>query len=359
MPNERQASAWLLGLGVALLAGCNDMVDQPKQTAYGPQVGPASEPSGMVEFKSQPLEAPPLTLRTAQHAARNATASIARPAMRKLGDGQGMIVQRGFPPPPSFHIDRLRQAPPQYFYDVITEGHGAMYSFADKVEPQDRWAIAAYIRALQRQSKCVAGHACCRAAPEIAMTAVGVERGAWLAGGLGLLGSVLGWMLAPALFPHAWLAAFVCWIGWPLGSMALILIHSLTGGRWGFSIRPQLASGVATVPLAVPALLPVLLLLDALYPWMNADLAARLDNHFYLNAPFFYARCLVYLVIWIGLGFLVRRALRQRESRAAAVPHGADRIDPAHADGDLRGDRFHSVLGSALQLQHLRDAGGE
>jgi hypothetical protein len=143
------------------------------------------------------------------------------------------------------------------------------------------------------------------------MTAVGVERGAWLAGGLGLLGSVLGWMLAPALFPHAWLAAFVCWIGWPLGSMGLILIHSLTGGRWGFSIRPQLASGVATVPLAVPAFLPVLLLLDALYPWMHADLAARLDNHFYLNAPFFYARCLVYLIIWIGLGFLVRRALRQ------------------------------------------------
>ncbi len=143
------------------------------------------------------------------------------------------------------------------------------------------------------------------------MMARGAERSAWIVGGLGLLGSIVGWIVAPALFPHAWLAAFVCWIGWPLGSMALILIHALTGGRWGFSIRPQLASGIATVPLALPALLPVLLLLNALYPWMHADPASRLDNRFYLNAPFFYARCLVYLIIWVGLGALVRRALHQ------------------------------------------------
>lgn len=140
--------AWLLGLGLALLAGCNDMVDQPKQTAYGPQVGPASEPSGMVEFKSQPLKAPPLTLELLARGQERYRIYCA-PCHAEVGGGQGMIVQRGFPPPPSLHIDRLRQAPPQYFYDVITEGHGAMYSFADRVEPQDRWAIAAYIRALQ------------------------------------------------------------------------------------------------------------------------------------------------------------------------------------------------------------------
>jgi mono/diheme cytochrome c family protein len=61
-----------------------------------------------------------------------------------------MIVERGFPTPPSYHIDRLRQAPVQHFYDVITNGYGAMYSFAERVKPADRWAIAAYIRALQR-----------------------------------------------------------------------------------------------------------------------------------------------------------------------------------------------------------------
>jgi mono/diheme cytochrome c family protein len=67
----------------------------------------------------------------------------------RTGEGNGMIVHRGFPAPPSYHIDRLRQAPPGYFFDVITRGYGVMYSYAARVEPADRWAIAAYIRALQ------------------------------------------------------------------------------------------------------------------------------------------------------------------------------------------------------------------
>jgi mono/diheme cytochrome c family protein len=65
------------------------------------------------------------------------------------GYGQGIVPSRGFPHPPSYHIDRLRQASSSYFVDVITHGHGAMYSYADRVTPADRWAIAAYIRALQ------------------------------------------------------------------------------------------------------------------------------------------------------------------------------------------------------------------
>jgi hypothetical protein len=65
------------------------------------------------------------------------------------GGGHGMIVERGFPPPPSFHIDRLRNAPAGHFFDVITNGLGSMYPYATRVEPEDRWRIAAYIRALQ------------------------------------------------------------------------------------------------------------------------------------------------------------------------------------------------------------------
>lgn len=65
------------------------------------------------------------------------------------GYGDGMIVRRGFRKPTSFHIDRLREAPPGHFFDVITNGFGAMYSYASRVKPRDRWAIAAYIRALQ------------------------------------------------------------------------------------------------------------------------------------------------------------------------------------------------------------------
>ncbi len=71
------------------------------------------------------------------------------PCHSRLGDGSGMIVQRGFRPPPSYHTDRLRKAPLGYFYDVITNGFGAMPEYASQVPPGDRWAIVAYIRALQ------------------------------------------------------------------------------------------------------------------------------------------------------------------------------------------------------------------
>jgi hypothetical protein len=71
------------------------------------------------------------------------------PCHDQLGTGQGMIVQRGFSRPPSYHIDRLRQAPLGHFVDVMTLGFGAMYSYAYRVPPRERWAIAAYIRVLQ------------------------------------------------------------------------------------------------------------------------------------------------------------------------------------------------------------------
>ena len=67
----------------------------------------------------------------------------------RTGSGNGMIVQRGFPQPPSFQTDRLRNAPIGHFYDVMTNGYGNMYSYATRVDSEDRWAIAAYIRALQ------------------------------------------------------------------------------------------------------------------------------------------------------------------------------------------------------------------
>ena len=65
------------------------------------------------------------------------------------GDGNGVIVQKGFPQPTSFHVDRLRTAPVGYFYSAITNGFGRMFSYASRVPPEDRWAITAYIRALQ------------------------------------------------------------------------------------------------------------------------------------------------------------------------------------------------------------------
>jgi cytochrome c553 len=71
------------------------------------------------------------------------------PCHSRIGDGTGMIVKRGFPPPPDYAIRRLRDAPVGHFFDVMTNGYGAMYSYASRVQPEDRWAIAAYIRVLQ------------------------------------------------------------------------------------------------------------------------------------------------------------------------------------------------------------------
>jgi Cytochrome C oxidase, cbb3-type, subunit III len=71
------------------------------------------------------------------------------PCHSRLGDGRGMIVQRGFRAPPSYHTERLRNAPLGYFFDVMTEGFGAMPEYASQIPAGDRWAIVAYIRALQ------------------------------------------------------------------------------------------------------------------------------------------------------------------------------------------------------------------
>lgn len=71
------------------------------------------------------------------------------PCHSPVGDGDGWIARRGFPHPPSYHSERLRQAPDRHFFDVISNGYGIMYSYADRVELADRWAIVAYIRALQ------------------------------------------------------------------------------------------------------------------------------------------------------------------------------------------------------------------
>ncbi|MEQ1572822.1 MAG: cytochrome c [Vicinamibacterales bacterium] len=71
------------------------------------------------------------------------------PCHSRTGEGNGMIVQRGFRQPPSFHDERLRNAPVGYFFDVMTHGFGAMQDYAAQVPVADRWAIAAYVRALQ------------------------------------------------------------------------------------------------------------------------------------------------------------------------------------------------------------------
>lgn len=82
------------------------------------------------------------------------------PCHGRLGNGQGMIAQRGFAlrrPVGNYHTDRLRKMPAGYYYDVITQGYGTMYGYASRIEPQDRWAIVAYVKALQLSQNVPAG----------------------------------------------------------------------------------------------------------------------------------------------------------------------------------------------------------
>ena len=131
------------------LAACGDMTDQPRQRGYAPAAAPARLPAGTVEYQDKPVVAPPVTLALIERGQARFRI-YCTPCHSELGDGNGVIVQRGFPRPSSYHAERLLHAPVQHFYVVITDGHGAMYPFADRVAPADRWAIAAYIRALQR-----------------------------------------------------------------------------------------------------------------------------------------------------------------------------------------------------------------
>jgi mono/diheme cytochrome c family protein len=148
------------GVALVLLAltSC-EMADQPRYGEYQPS---ALFPDGAS------LQAPPDGTLAQDTPARAATLAERPPMTADLlsrgrerfgiyctpchgvaGDGDGVVPSRGFPHPPSYAEPRLVAAHSAYLVDVITNGHGAMYPYADRVSPADRWAIAAYIRALQ------------------------------------------------------------------------------------------------------------------------------------------------------------------------------------------------------------------
>lgn len=155
-----------------LALGCRrDMFDQPKQKTLSRsdffEDGAAARPppegavphamtgvdhgypvSNKAPAKGAAEGPPPRTMETLQRG-RERFEIFCSPCHGLGGAGDGMIVQRGYKRPPSFHIDRLRAAPPGYFVGVITNGFGVMPSYAVQVPPSDRWAIAAYIDALQ------------------------------------------------------------------------------------------------------------------------------------------------------------------------------------------------------------------
>ena len=161
-----------LALAVTALAGCRqDMHNQPKYRGLRPSTffadGSSARPlvegtvargtlqedeafftgkiGGKVDVKELPFPVDQAVLDRGQERYN----IYCTPCHDRTGGGNGMVVQRGYRQPPSFHIDRLRQADAGHFFDVMTNGFGAMPDYKAQIDARDRWAIVAYIRALQ------------------------------------------------------------------------------------------------------------------------------------------------------------------------------------------------------------------
>lgn len=163
---------------LALFSACTDMYDQPKYRPLRSSKQYADGSSrnliegtvargyartddllytGRVQGRLADMFPFPVT-DSIVHWGQNRFNTFCSPCHGALGNGEGMIVQRGFPKPNSFHFDSVRTKPAGYYFDVITNGFGRMYSYAASVPAEDRWAIIAYIRALQLSQRVPVEH---------------------------------------------------------------------------------------------------------------------------------------------------------------------------------------------------------
>ncbi|VCU68792.1 Cytochrome c [Pigmentiphaga humi] len=169
-------------LALLALGGCErarqDMYDQPRAKPYGAQApasgrapGPQAQPGTLPRSRGDlavssssrrggedvqrglrddeaPAQPYPVDMALLRQG-RERYEIYCMPCHSPAGDGDGRIVRRGFPAPPSYHIDRLRSAPDRHLYEVIRDGYGQMRPYGDRLSPAERWAVVAYLRALQ------------------------------------------------------------------------------------------------------------------------------------------------------------------------------------------------------------------
>ncbi|PYJ71877.1 MAG: hypothetical protein DME76_00405 [Verrucomicrobia bacterium] len=162
-----------------------------------------------------------------------------------------------------------------------------------------------------------------------------------LIGGLALAVCAAGWFFSPQQFFRSYLVAYLFWIGIPLGCFAIVMLHHLVGGGWGFVIQRLLEAGIRTFPLMVLLFIPVLFGVRDLYVWARPDEvtteAFLRQKDLYLNVPFFVTRTIIYFAVWISVGYFLNRwSLEQ------------DRI----AEGGLT-QRLQSLSGPGLVLYGL------
>jgi hypothetical protein len=143
------------------------------------------------------------------------------------------------------------------------------------------------------------------------------RRPALLAGIVGLVVCALGFAFDREQFFRSYLVGYMFWLGVALGSMALAMVHHMSGGAWGMVVRRIFEASSRTLPLLAVLFLPIVLGMHELYPWTHADHVA--EDHMlqqkalYLNVPFFLIRALLYFAVWIALAAMLNRWSREQD----------------------------------------------
>ncbi len=161
-------------------------------------------------------------------------------------------------------------------------------------------------------------------------TLVRLQTQSLIVGAIAAMFCVLGALFSPDQFFRSYLTSYLFWIGLPLGGWAILMLHNLVGGAWGWVIRRFLESGMRTLPLMAVLFVPIVLGMQSLYIWSRPDAVAAdpLLQHKqpYLNSQFFLIRAGVYFAVWIGLGFIVRKSFREPLDLSAFYPPRAIRV---------------------------------
>ncbi len=158
----RIASAWVVLMVAVSVSACKkfDMGEQQKAQnwdhnsffKHGSVMQPPAPGTVAQGSPGADVPQPPVITASLLARGREEFGIYCTPCHGRSGDGEGMIVQRGFPHPPLLWADRLRKAKAAYLYDVVGNGHGVMYGYGDRIQPADRWAVVAYVRALQERA---------------------------------------------------------------------------------------------------------------------------------------------------------------------------------------------------------------
>jgi len=148
-------------------------------------------------------------------------------------------------------------------------------------------------------------------------------RNALVVGVIALALCAVGFFIDRAAFFRAYLIAYVFVLGIPLGCLAIVMIHHLVGGTWGFAIQRSLEAAIATFPIMVLLFLPLLFGLPELFPWARPEAAqdpVLAQKALYLNIPGFIIRAAVYFAVWCALGFFLGRWSTEQDLQTDAAP---------------------------------------